>query len=346
MSGRECPGAQRCPSGEDCFAEKARHRAEIADIVVVNTHLYCLHLFSEAALLPEHDTVVIDEAHGLEDIVSDTAGLSLTGGRFDDLARSVRAVVAESAAAGDLEDAGVLLREALLPFRDKPLPVPLPDELQRVAVLARGRVEQATESSYEGVPDDAPGDIGPRKLRATLAAGALAEDLARAVEATPGEVAWVSGTESAPGVADRPHPARRPVDRETCGTTPPAVLTSATIPMNLGEVLGLHPDEHEAIDVGSPFDYEANGLLYCAKHLPDPRRPGYESALHEELAALIEAAGGRTLALFTSYRAMDCRRRGAAGTSLTTRSTLSATCPSPSCCGALPPRQRAACSPP
>ena len=57
--------------------------------------------------------------------------------------------------------------------------------------------------------------------------------------------------------------------------------------------------------MGSPFDYEANGLLYCAKHLPDPRNPGYESALHEELAALITAAGGRTLALFTSYRAMD-----------------------------------------
>ena len=303
VSGRECPGAQRCPSGEDCFAEKARHRAEAAEIIVVNTHLYCLHLFSEAALLPEHDTVVIDEAHGLEDIVSDTAGLSLTGGRFDDLARSVRAVVAESAAASDLEDAGVLLREALLPFRDKPLPVPLPDELQRVAVLARGRVEQATVE-LRGVPDDAPGDVGPRKLRATLAAGALAEDLARAVEATPGEVAWVSGTESAPAWRIAPIQLGDLLTEKLWNHTT-AVLTSATIPMNLGEVLGLNADEHEAMDVGSPFDYEANGLLYCAKHLPDPRRPGYESALHEELAALIEAAGGRTLALFTSYRAMD-----------------------------------------
>ncbi len=303
VSGRECPGAQRCPSGEDCFAEKARHRAEAADIVVVNTHLYCLHLFSEAALLPEHDTVVIDEAHGLEDIVSDTAGLSLTGGRFDDLARSVRAVVAESAAGGDLEDAGVLLREALLPFRDKPLPVPLPDELQRVAVVARGRVEQAI-AELRGVPDDAPGDVGPRKLRATLAAGALAEDLARAVEATPGEVAWVSGTESAPAWRIAPIQLGDLLTEKLWNHTT-AVLTSATIPMNLGEVLGLNADEHEAMDVGSPFDYEANGLLYCAKHLPDPRRPGYESALHEELTSLIEAAGGRTLALFTSYRAMD-----------------------------------------
>jgi ATP-dependent DNA helicase DinG len=303
VSGRECPGAQRCPSGSVCFAEKARHRADAADIVVVNTHLYCLHLFSDTPLLPEHDKVVIDEAHGLEDIVSDTAGLSLTGSRFDELARSVRAVIAGSAAAGDLEDAGLRLREALAPFRDYPLPTPLPRELQDVAVLARGRVEQAAVE-LRAVPDDGPSDVGPRKLRAMLAAGALAEDLARAVEATPGEVAWVSGTETAPAWRIAPIQLGDLLTEHLWEHTT-AVLTSATIPMNLGEVLGLDPDEHRAIDVGSPFDYEANGLLYCAKHLPDPRNRDYESALHEELAALIDAAGGRTLALFTSYRAMD-----------------------------------------
>ena len=303
VSGRECPGAQRCPSGPACFAEKARHRADSADIVVVNTHLYCLHLFSETDILPEHDTVVIDEAHGLEDIVSDTAGLSLTGGRFDDLARKVKAVVADSAAAGDLEGAGVLLREALAPYRDKPLPKPLPDELQQVAVLARGRVEQAGVE-LRAVPDDAPGDVGPRKLRAILAAGALAEDLMRAVEADSTEVAWVSGPESSPAWRIAPVDLGKLLSERLWEHTT-AVLTSATIPMNLGDVLGLKPDEHRAVDVGSPFDFEANGLLYCAKHLPDPRNPGYEPALHEEMAVLIEAAGGRTLALFTSYRAMD-----------------------------------------
>ena len=303
VSGRECPGAQRCPSGPVCFAEKARHRADSADIVVVNTHLYCLHLFSETDILPEHDTVVIDEAHGLEDIVSDTAGLSLTGGRFDDLARKVKAVVADSAAAGDLEGAGVMLREALAPYRDKPLPNPLPDELQQVAVLARGRVEQAGVE-LRAVPDDAPGDVGPRKLRAILAAGALAEDLMRAVEADSTEVAWVSGPESSPAWRIAPVDLGKLLSERLWEHTT-AVLTSATIPMNLGDVLGLKPDEHRAMDVGSPFDFEANGLLYCAKHLPDPRNPGYEPAVHEEMAVLIEAAGGRTLALFTSYRAMD-----------------------------------------
>ena len=303
VSGRECPGAQRCPSGSTCFAEKARNNANTADIVVVNTHLYCLHLFSETPLLPEHNTVVVDEAHGLEDIVSDTAGLSLTGGRFDELARSIRSVVAQSAAADEVADAGLRLREALAPFRDKPLPAPLPEELQDVAVLARGRVEQAA-GELRAVPDDAPGDVGPRKLRAVLAAGALMEDLARAVESQATEVAWVSGPESSPAWRIAPIQLGELLSERLWEHTT-AVLTSATIPMNLGEILGLAPDDHDAINVGSPFDYEANTLLYCAKHLPDPRSPGYESAIHEELAALITAAGGRTLALFTSYRALD-----------------------------------------
>jgi len=56
--------------------------------------------------------------------------------------------------------------------------------------------------------------------------------------------------------------------------------------------------------VGSPFDYQHQALLYCAAGLPDPRQPTFDEAVHDELAALIEAAGGRTMALFTSYRAL------------------------------------------
>jgi ATP-dependent DNA helicase DinG len=82
------------------------------------------------------------------------------------------------------------------------------------------------------------------------------------------------------------------------------VLTSATIPSALPERLGLPRETFEQLDVGSPFDFEHHALLYCAAHLPDPRKPDYEDALHAELEALLRAAGGRTLALFTSWRAM------------------------------------------
>jgi ATP-dependent DNA helicase DinG len=74
--------------------------------------------------------------------------------------------------------------------------------------------------------------------------------------------------------------------------------------MNLPGRVGLPAEGFDKLDVGSPFDFEAHAVLYCATHLPDPRRAGFEPAMHDELAALIEAAGGRTLALFTSWRAM------------------------------------------
>ena len=57
--------------------------------------------------------------------------------------------------------------------------------------------------------------------------------------------------------------------------------------------------------MGSPFPYRESALLYCAPTLPDRRNPEATAALHEELWALITAAGGRTLALFTSWRAMQ-----------------------------------------
>jgi ATP-dependent DNA helicase DinG len=69
--------------------------------------------------------------------------------------------------------------------------------------------------------------------------------------------------------------------------------------------LGLSPGQCDEIDVGSPFDYERQALLYCAADLPDPRRPPYDAAMHDELTWLIRAAGGRTMALFTSWRAMQ-----------------------------------------
>ena len=82
------------------------------------------------------------------------------------------------------------------------------------------------------------------------------------------------------------------------------MLTSATVPPQLEARLGLPPKTTDHLEVGSPFPFETCALLYCAKHLPDPRRPGAREALHDELGSLIAAAGGRTLALFTSWRAM------------------------------------------
>ena len=83
-----------------------------------------------------------------------------------------------------------------------------------------------------------------------------------------------------------------------------SILTSATVPLSLPQRIGLREEQFDFIDVGSPFDYERNSLLYCPRHLPEPNSPLRDAAVHDEIEKLITAAGGRTLALFTTYRAM------------------------------------------
>src|SRR3546814_2944051 len=75
VSARECPGAARCPSGNVCFAEGARLKAQEADVTVVNLHLYGLDLAAGGVILPDHELAIIAEAHQLEDIVSATSGV-------------------------------------------------------------------------------------------------------------------------------------------------------------------------------------------------------------------------------------------------------------------------------
>src|SRR5262249_22317102 len=124
VSSDECPGASRCPLGEPCFAEVARRRAEAADVVVVNTHLYGIDVAAGGALLPEHDVVVIDEAHQLEDIASDTVGLALGAGRFSQLARLGRRILHDPALLAPVAHAAPDLPPTLPPPPPPPLPPP------------------------------------------------------------------------------------------------------------------------------------------------------------------------------------------------------------------------------
>ncbi len=97
---RECPGAFRCPSGRDCFAEEARARAAEADVVVVNTHLYGAHLASGGAVLPPHEVVVFDEAHEVEEVMTDSLGVEIGPGRFRALAATARPLLDPGIARG------------------------------------------------------------------------------------------------------------------------------------------------------------------------------------------------------------------------------------------------------
>ena len=298
----ECPGQKRCPMGGSCFAEAARAQSFEADVVVVNTHLYALDLVSENAILGEHDVVIIDETHQLEDIVANAAGFELTGGRLRNLANTVKAIVADDSLTSDLHDIADQLGMDLEPLVGERIN-DVGDDLARTLNRARDRADRALEALRK-IPKDGPAEVIGRKERATNAATHVIADIDIALDLVEGNVAWVEGNRN---------PVLKVASIDVANTlhdhlfgTRTAVMTSATIPPNLPARLGLGDDTpFDVIDVGSPFDFEQAGLLYCPVTMPEPRNDAYRDSLHNEIEALIMAAGGRTLALFTSWRSMN-----------------------------------------
>lgn len=300
----ECPGVYRCPSGSTCCAEAARQRAADADVVVVNHHLLGAHLASGDVVLGEFDALVIDEAHELEEVLSRSLGTSLAPGRLRALGASVRAAVPGASSpelaravealfevASGLEDVlGRRLDQRVVPAQD--------DELGTLLGLLGTRLV-ALEGSLGGPSGTEP---TPAVARVQSVIARLREQVQGLLALDEGSVAWVEG-------GQRPTLEVAPIDvgallSERLFGRVPVVLTSATIPPGLGARLGAAPESTDELDVGSPFAFEQHALLYCATHLPDPRATASSSAVHDELLALMEAAGGRTLGLFTSRRAM------------------------------------------
>ncbi len=297
----ECPGQKKCPMGGTCFAELARERALSANVVVVNTHLYALDLVTENAILGEHDVAVIDEAHQVEDIVANAAGFELTGGRLRNLANTMKSIIADDDLVTDLYDIGDQLGVDLEPHLGDRIE-DLDDDLARTLNRTRDRADRALDALRK-IPKESSADVIGRKERAARAATHLVIDIDVALDLVDTNVAWVEGQRN---------PSLRVASLDVSDVLTEhlfeqrsTILTSATIPANLPGRLGLTAFPFEQIDVGSPFDYDKAGLLYCAAHMPDPRSGEYRDALHGEIEALIMAAGGRTMALFTSWRSMN-----------------------------------------
>lgn len=302
VTSEECPGASRCPQGESCFAERARAQSQTSDIVVVNGWLYALDIAAEGTIVGEHDVVIFDEAHELEDVVSDSSGLEISPGRITSLASTMRVIIRDDALSGGLAKSASRLRDQLSPVLNQRVVLPLTGEVRETLIELRGRANEALESlRIINTSDDTSKQ---RKLRAQSVCTRFVNDLDLALQDRTGYVAYVSGT------ADRSALEMRPLDvgsllNESVWSQRTAIMTSATIPINLPQRVGLPAEGFDAHSVASPFNYQRNALLYCASHLPDPAQGPRDKAVHKEIESLINAAGGRTLALFTSYARLN-----------------------------------------
>ncbi|WP_344108012.1 ATP-dependent DNA helicase [Kribbella alba] len=327
IAARECLGAQKCPYGDECFAEKAKEQARKADIVITNHALLSIDAFENHTVLPEHDVVIVDEAHELPARVTGAAGAELSPQLVERAAKRARRFVDDDNA-DDLIDASDALRAALDETREGRI------EAANGAVLeAAALVRDAARSVYSDLnkkSDDKDDPDGAKRQ----SKGAVKEifDVAERVAALSDlDVVWLIDRERF-GRELRIAPLTvAGLLRELVLKDRTVVLTSATLTLGgdfdaIARQVGLRPadkldlgDELPSIDadsetgplpwrgldVGSPFEYEKQGILYVAKHLPPPHRDGLGKKQFEEIIDLITAAGGRTLGLFSSRRAAE-----------------------------------------
>ncbi|MQA97634.1 MAG: DEAD/DEAH box helicase [Streptosporangiales bacterium] len=343
VTAKECLGATRCPSGVDCFAEQARAEAARADVVVTNHALLAIDALEHFQVLPEHDVVVIDEAHDLVDRVTSVVTGELTPASVSTAARRAGRLVDEELA-DRLAEAGEGLGVILGDLRGGRMDV-LPQPLEGALAGVRDAAEACVRAIGPERREDAEGATARQIALAALSE--VHDTAVRLLEAYEPEltarthVVWLDPARPAEG-GRRAWPATLHVAplgvggllRERLFGERTTVLTSATLTLGgtfdaLARQWGLplegevKPDpEGEAerregpkppvegapiawrgLDVGSPFDHRRSGILYVAEHLPAPGRDGLTPAFLDELTGLVEAAGGRTLGLFSSMRA-------------------------------------------
>ena len=333
VSAQECIGAQRCPFGSRCFAERARDAAARADIVVTNHALLAIDATSDIDVLPEHDVVIVDEAHDLVDRVTSATTGELSGPAVEVAARRAGRLTESAAAEGAPTAVADPLRHAAaaLAIDLGDAPPGRMDELSVTLAATLTSVRDAAGACADAVRAGAASEEeDPQRMAAARMTLASLDELQRTASrildafgeqvTERGEVVWL---DRAPDETRRPPTLRvAPLDvgrvlRSRLFGTRTVALTSATLalggsfaPLAIQWGLSLKPsvdgDEHLAwtgMDVGSPFDHPRSGILYVARHLPPPGRDQLPEAYLTELQELIDAAGGRTLGLFSSMRA-------------------------------------------
>jgi ATP-dependent DNA helicase DinG len=322
---RECLGAAKCPFGQECFAELAKEKAHRSHLVVTNHSLLAIDAIEGVPMIPEYDVVVIDEAHELTTRVTQAATDELWAAEVERAARRSQRHV-DGPAADDLADAADALRDAIAearPGRFERVPEQLSDALALVRDAAR-----ACLSAYPKADASEEADAGRQQAK-----GAVQEVFATAERMAAGsdaDVLWLSeGTERMPPrLCVAPLQVWGPM-REKLLSDKTVVFTSATLMLggdfsSVATSVGLKPSERivdgapvveasvsehaqlwRGLDVGSPFDYGRQAILYVARHLPPPGRDGLGKAQLDEIVELVDAADGRTLGLFSSRRAAE-----------------------------------------
>ena len=311
---RECVGEARCAYGEECFTALRRQQAMEADIVVTNHAMLAIDSIEGVPVLPEHDAVIVDEAHELVDRATAAVTAELSVSVAERAVSGSRRLV-DSETHERMTVAVETLDDAL---RAQAAQMSGPTRVEawpRGVLLAFTMIRDALHQGISEVNADREVTDPQALASRQRAVGSLQEvhDVAGALLGLGSrDVAWLDPGEAGAGRAPVVRLAPLSVAgllRDSLFASGSVVLTSATLSVG-GEFASLLAsaglaDDTLAVDVGSPFDHGRQGILYVAKHLPAPGRDGVPMEALDELADLVEAAGGRTLALFSSWRGVE-----------------------------------------
>jgi len=321
VNGRECVGAAKCSYGQECFAEAARAKAVQSQVVITNHAMLAIHTLDNVPVLPEHDAVVIDEGHELVDRATAAVSSELSGPLVERAVQRSRRLI-EADLADRLDSAAEALGIELAVRAEGATGSIRLEEIKGSLLLALASVRDTTHAAItalNGAMSSAKDD--PEALAtSTRARGLLTEihDVAGALlEMDDEDVVWIdTGDRRAPVLKLAPLSVAGLLRTQLFDTSR-VVVTSATLQLGgsfepVARSFGLPLDGTASaegawtgLDVGSPFDHARQGILYVATRVPPPGRGGTDDAAMEELADLIGAAGGRTLALFSSWRGVE-----------------------------------------
>jgi ATP-dependent DNA helicase DinG len=328
LSGRECVGADTCAWGSGCFAANAKAKAQTADVVVTNHTLLAIEIVDSHPILPERDAVILDEAHEFMDRTTQAVTEELTSSRVQRAAAMARKYM-PGKFSDEFTNAADSFHDAMADYgedvkgdfakqgRLEEIPQSLEHPIRKIRETATA-VAQSLASDEEILEPDALAE----RARVKGAVQEISTIAGKLLKMGESHVLWYEPTFSTLHLAPL---SVSQVLRSNLLTKTPVIATSATLTVgkgfdamakSIGFIVGEDSDEEvkdneidpanlQMLDVGSPFDFANQGMLYLPKHLPEPSRDGTAPEMLEELGELIDAAGGRTLALFSSWRGVE-----------------------------------------
>ncbi len=314
----------KCRFYDDCFVTKMRRAAETSQIIVTNHHLFCADLalrngFSGAAALPDHDAIIFDEAHALEDVATEFFGVRLTRARVDTLVRDAdRALRAAGFFVDRSREQSVLRTLMQLSAGALRLFSALPRSNGRLLLqpsMRRGEFEdgaQLLEEGIESLLNHVRDFVGTNDLLLSVSrrAATLKESLRTVLdEESQTHVAFAEPDARGGGAVGASPVEIGPLMQERLWSRRGAViLASATLSTGgdfafIRQRLGI-PAEAAEHSLPSPFDYGEQAGLYIPRSIPEPRDDAWLDAAAAEIRRLVDVTRGGAFVLCTSLRAM------------------------------------------